>query len=208
MMDKAKEIEKRSFGMLVNSFYELELAYVDHYRNVIGRKAWHIGPVLLCNRNAEEKALRGTKSSIDEHECLKRLGSKKPNLVVLILEHESVGGFVTHCGWNSTLEGISAGLPMVIWPVFTKQFYNEKLVTDVLKIGVGVGAQQWIKLVGDYIKKEALEKAVKEVLVGEKAEERRGRAKALREMAKRAVEEGGSSYTDLGVLIGELRSYG
>ncbi|KAK4563178.1 hypothetical protein RGQ29_005617 [Quercus rubra] len=280
MMDRAKETEKRSFGMLVNSFYELEPAYVDHYRNVIGRKAWHVGPVSLCNRNAEEKAQRGTESSIDEHECLRWLGSKKPNSVVyvcfgtnsrfpasqlreialglegsgqefiwvvrkdnndgeqegdkedwlpegyekrmegkgliirgwapqvLILEHESVGGFVTHCGWNSALEGISAGLPMVTWPIFAEQFYNEKLITDVLKIGVGVGAQQWIKLVGDYIKKEALEKAVKEVMVGEKAEERRGRAKALGEMAKRAVEEGGSSYTDLGVLIGELRSYG
>ncbi|KAH7518014.1 hypothetical protein FEM48_Zijuj09G0125700 [Ziziphus jujuba var. spinosa] len=40
----AKEAEKRSFGILVNSFYELEPAYADHYRNVLGKKAWHIGP--------------------------------------------------------------------------------------------------------------------------------------------------------------------
>ncbi|XP_042957819.1 UDP-glucose flavonoid 3-O-glucosyltransferase 7-like [Carya illinoinensis] len=63
---------------------------------------------------------------------------------VLILDHEAVGGFVTHCGWNSTLEGVTAGLPMVTWPLFSEQFVNEKLVTEVLKIGVPVGAQQYV----------------------------------------------------------------
>ncbi|XP_062177295.1 scopoletin glucosyltransferase-like [Alnus glutinosa] len=282
LLGRAGEAEKRSFGMIVNSFYELEPRYVDHYRKVIGRKAWHIGPLSLCNKNAEDKAQRGgnvNAPSIDEHECLKWLASKKPNSVVyicfgtvskfppsqlqeialaleaseqqfiwvvrkdkndhgqeknneewlpegyekrmegkgliirgwapqvLILDHEAVGGFVTHCGWNSALEGISAGLPMVTWPVFAEQFYNEKLITDVLKIGVGVGVQQWVRLVGDRIKREAIEKAVKEITVGERAEEMRSRAKVFGEMARRAVEEGGSSYSDLGALIEELRSY-
>ncbi|GFS40044.1 UDP-glycosyltransferase 73B4 [Actinidia rufa] len=62
---------------------------------------------------------------------------------VLILDHEAIGGFVTHCGWNSTLEGVSAGVPMVTWPVFAEQFYNEKLVTEVLRVGVSVGVLQW-----------------------------------------------------------------
>lgn len=282
LLGRAHEAENRSFGMLVNSFYELEPAYADYYINVMGKNAWHIGPVSLCNRNFEEKAQRGNANanaaSIEEHDyCLKWLGSKKPNSVVyvcfgtnsnfpasqlreialgleasgqefiwvvkknkndddqqedwlpegyekrmegkgllirgwapqvLILEHESVGGFVTHCGWNSALEGISAGLPMVTWPIFAEQFYNEKLITDVLKIGVGVGAQQWIRLVGDFIKREAIEKAVKEIMVGEKVEEMRSRAKTLGELAKSTVEEGGSSYTDLGLLIKELKSYG
>lgn len=279
LLDRAKEAETRSFGMLVNSFYELEPGYADYYRKVLGRKAWHIGPVSLCNRNTKEKAQRGGKvGSIDEDECLKWLGSKKPNSVVyvcfgttsnfppsqlreiafgleaseqqfiwvvrksknnekegdeedwlpegyedrmegkgliirgwapqvLILDHEAVGGFVTHCGWNSALEGISAGLPMVTWPIFADQYFNEKLITEVLKIGVGVGAQQWIRLVGDFIKRDALEKAVKEIMVGERAEDMRSRAKAFGEMAKRAVEEGGSSYSDLGALIEELRAY-
>ncbi|KAG6710588.1 hypothetical protein I3842_05G009000 [Carya illinoinensis] len=279
LLDSAQKAEKRSFGMLVNSFYELEPGYVDYYRKVMGRKAWHIGPVSLCNRKSEDKAQRGGKAaSIDEHEyCLKWLGSKKPNSVVyvcfgttskfpasqlreialgleasgqqfiwvvrknknnekeekedwlpegyekrmegkgliirgwapqvLILDHEAVGGFVTHCGWNSALEGISAGLPMVTWPIFAEQFFNEKLITDVLKIGVGVGAQQWVRLVGDYIKREAIEKAVKEIMVGDRVEEMRSRARALGEMAKRAVEEGGSSYSEMGALLEELRSY-
>ncbi|XWS62932.1 hypothetical protein CRYUN_Cryun06bG0053000 [Craigia yunnanensis] len=252
-----RESELRSYGIIVNSFYELEATYADHYRNVLGRKACHIGPVSLCNSAIEDKADRGKKALIDEHECLKWLDSKEPNSVfyicfgsvanfnvaqlmeiafaieasrqqfiwvvrkektneeeedwlpegfekrmegkgliirgwtpqVLILDHEAVGGFVTHCGWNSILEVVSAGLPMVTWPVFAEQFYNEKLVTQVLKIGIGVGVQKWVEVVGDFVKKDAIEKAVKEIMVGEKAEEMRSRAKALGEKAKRAVDK-------------------
>ncbi|XVF67540.1 hypothetical protein PTKIN_Ptkin10aG0129500 [Pterospermum kingtungense] len=269
-----KESELKSYGVVVNSFYELEDKYADYYRNILGRNAWHIGPVSLCNRAAEDKAERGKKSTIDEHECLKWLDSMKPNSVVyicfgsiasftsaqlkeiamaleaaeqqfiwvvrkqnnneeeeedwlpggfekrmegkgliirgwapqvLILDHEAVGGFVTHCGWNSTLEGVSAGVPMVTWPVGAEQFYNEKLVTQVLKIGVAVGVQQWVGVTGDFVKKEAIEKAVTEIMKGDEAEEMRNRAKELAKAAKSAVEKGGSSNSDLNALIEELR---
>ena len=54
---------------------------------------------------------------------------------LMILEHPAVGGQVIHCGWNSFLEGVTAGLPMITWPIFAEQFYHEKFVTEVLKIG-------------------------------------------------------------------------
>ncbi|KAG8645624.1 hypothetical protein MANES_10G077880v8, partial [Manihot esculenta] len=269
------QAEKRSYGVIVNSFYELESGYADYYKKILGRKAWHIGPVSLWNRNLEEHAHRERKASISKQECLKWLDAKKPSSViyacfgtvtkfsdsqlheiaigleaskqnfiwvvrkddieeesemkwlpdgyekrmegkgliirgwapqVLILHHEAVGGFITHCGWNSLLEGVSAGLPMVTWPIFADQFFNEKLITDVLRIGVSVGAQKWIRLVGDYVNSEKIEKAVKEIIVGEKAVELRIRAKEIGEMAKRAIEEGGSSYNDLGALIEELKA--
>ncbi|KAG6677875.1 hypothetical protein I3842_14G049600 [Carya illinoinensis] len=127
---------------------------------------------------------------------------------VLILDHEAVGGFVTHCGWNSTLEGVAAGLPMVTWPLFSEQFVNEKLVTEVLKIGVPVGAQQYVDYSGNDnpIKKEAIEMAVRQLMEGEEAKEMRSRAKELGEMARRAIEEGGSSYSHLNALIEELKA--
>ena len=122
---------------------------------------------------------------------------------MLILDHEAVGGFVTHCGWNSTLEGVTAGVPMVTWPVTVEQFHNENLVTQVLKIGISVGAQQWIRMVGDDIKRQAIQKAVRQTMVGEEVEKMRIKAKVLGEMARGAVDEGGSSYSDLNTVIEE-----
>ncbi|KAK1358904.1 Glycosyltransferase [Heracleum sosnowskyi] len=272
-LTEARESESRSHGVIVNSFYELEPEYVDHYRNVLNRRAWHIGPLSLCNRSLEEKAQRGKQAAISEDDCLKWLDSKSPNSVlyvcfgsiskipteqlheiamgleasgqqfiwvvrkgtndketedwmpegfeermigkgliirgwapqVMILDHGAVGGFVTHCGWNSTLEGIAAGVPMVTWPSFAEQFYNEKLITDVLRIGVSVGAKEWVAGTGGgNIKRDAVETAVRSIIVGEEAKERRNRCKGLKEMAKKAVEEGGSSYSDLNALIQEL----
>ncbi|PPD78051.1 hypothetical protein GOBAR_DD25014 [Gossypium barbadense] len=272
LLKAIKEAELKSYGVFVNSFYELEATYADYYRNVLGKKSWHVGPVSLCNRKNIDKVERGNKSVIDEQECLEWLESKEPNSVlyicfgsrtnftssqlkeiamaleaselqfiwvvrkqknneeeddwlpegfekrmewkgliirgwapqVLILDHEAVGGFVTHCGWNSTLEGVCAGVPMVTWPAFAEQFYNEKLLTQVLNIGVAVGAQKWVRLMGEFVERESIEKAVKEMMKGDKAEEMRNRAKALAEAAKKAVEKGGSSYSDLDALIEEI----
>jgi hypothetical protein len=273
---RCRESEARSYGVVVNSFYELEQDYVDHYRKVMGRKAWHIGPLSVCNKDTEDKAQRGKESSIDEHGyCLKWLDTKKPHSVVyicfgsiadfnesqlteiamgleasrqqfiwvvkkeknhgeeewlpegfekrmegkgliirgwapqvLILDHEAVGGFVTHCGWNSILEGVAAGVSMVTWPVSAEQFFNEKLVTQVLKIGLSVGALRWVSLEGDSVNKDAIEKAVSRIMVGGEAGEMRNRAKVLGELARRAVEEGGSSVLDLNAGIEDLKSIG
>ena len=84
LLKEARESELTSYGVVVNSFYELKSAYVDHFRNVMGRKAWHIGPVSLCHKDAEDKAQRGQEASIDENECLKWLSTKKPNSVSYI----------------------------------------------------------------------------------------------------------------------------
>ncbi|AES79645.2 putative soyasapogenol B glucuronide galactosyltransferase [Medicago truncatula] len=131
---------------------------------------------------------------------------------LLILDHPATGGIVTHCGWNSTLESLNSGLPMITWPMFGDQFYNEKLLVDVLKIAVPVGAKEnklWTSTSSEdvVVKREEIAKAV-EILMGSDQESKamRVRAKKLGDAAKRTIEEGGDSYNNLIQLIDDLKS--
>ncbi|KAK6282554.1 hypothetical protein POUND7_016379 [Theobroma cacao] len=84
LMYQAAESEITSYGVIMNSFQELEPAYVEHYRKVIRRKTWHIGPLSPCNRNTHNKAQQGNAASKDTVECLRWLDSKKHNSVLYI----------------------------------------------------------------------------------------------------------------------------
>ena len=105
-----------------------------------------------------------------------------------VLAHESVGSFLTHCGWNSTLEGLSLGVPMIGMPHWTDQPTNAKFVEDVWKVGVRVKAE------GDgFVRREEIVRCVGEVMEGEKGKEIRKNAEKWKMLAKEAVAEGGSS---------------
>ena len=125
---------------------------------------------------------------------------------MLILEHEAIGVFVTHCGWNSSLEAVNAGVPMITWPMGADQIFNEKLVTEVLKIGMPIGARKLFRLEGDSITCDAVEEAVKRIMIGEEAIEMRNRTKVPSQLAKQAMKGGGSSFTELEALVEELSS--
>ncbi|CAJ2634470.1 unnamed protein product [Trifolium pratense] len=129
---------------------------------------------------------------------------------IMILSHAAVGSFMTHCGWSSIVESVSAGVPMITWPVHTEQFYNEKFITDVRRIGVEVGATEWylsgIEEKEKVVSKDSIEKAVKRLMDGgDEGEEIRGRAREFRDKARLAVQEGGSSNKNLLALIDELK---
>ncbi|KAL2344784.1 hypothetical protein Fmac_006069 [Flemingia macrophylla] len=129
---------------------------------------------------------------------------------LLILEHDAVGGFMTHCGWNSTLEGLSSGVPMITWPLSAEQFSNEKLVTVVLRVGVEVGSREWVfgnDVWKEVVGRERVEVAVRKLMAeSEEAEGMRTRVRDIAGKARRAVEEGGTSYADAEALIQELKA--
>nr|GEY62848.1 UDP-glycosyltransferase 90A1-like [Tanacetum cinerariifolium] len=121
-----------------------------------------------------------------------------------ILEHEIVKGFVSHCGWNSVLESICAGVPILAWPLSAEQPLNAKFVVDEIKIGVRVETLDGS--VTGFVKGEGLEKKVKELMEGEKGKEVRKKVAELRNSAVKAVEEGGSAWRSLNELIDELQN--
>ncbi|KAK7395040.1 hypothetical protein VNO78_15582 [Psophocarpus tetragonolobus] len=128
---------------------------------------------------------------------------------LLILDHAAVGGIVTHCGWNSILESVSVGLPMITWPMFEEQFYNEKLLVDVLKIGVPVGAKGnnfWAMGDNTVVGREQIAKAVVQFMGKEESREMRLRARELADASKKSIEKGGSSYLNLMQLLDDLKS--
>ncbi|KAH7855201.1 hypothetical protein Vadar_022297 [Vaccinium darrowii] len=268
------EAERNTYGVVANTFYEIEPKYIEHYKKIIGKKIWAVGPVSLCNEKDMDMAERGNKASIDKDQCLTWLDSKEPNSVIyvcfgglcafaesqlveiglgleaanysfiwvirdgfgdglavedledrvkgrgliirgwapqlLILNHPAVGGFISHCGWNSVLEAVSSGVPMITWPLFGEQFYNATFVAKQLGIGFGIGVYTGLKW-GEEEQAGALVKryrvaAVVSRLMGDRGsvKEMRERASRLRQMARSAMNEDGSSNGNLDLLIEDL----
>ncbi|VAI80393.1 unnamed protein product [Triticum turgidum subsp. durum] len=126
---------------------------------------------------------------------------------VLILNHPAMACFVTHCGWNSTLEAVSAGVPMMTWPRYADQFFNEKLVVDVLKVGVSVGARdnassaEAHQVIGGGVIAKCVTR-----LMEVQGDVMRKKVEDLGVKARDAVEKGGSSYGDVGRLVDDLKA--
>ncbi|KAG1366719.1 scopoletin glucosyltransferase-like [Cocos nucifera] len=123
---------------------------------------------------------------------------------VEILAHRAVGGFVIHCGWNSVMEGVCAGVALATWPLHSEQFVTEKLLVDVLKIATPVweGFKSVVDEEKVLVPAEAVAKAVKRLVGGgEEVAAMRRRVRELAEMGWQAVAECGSSYEDVTRLI-------
>ncbi|CAN1323932.1 UDP-glucose flavonoid 3-O-glucosyltransferase 7 [Linum perenne] len=189
-----KRAERKSYGVLVNSFEGLESDYADHYRNASGLKAWKLGPVsLFINRDFEDKIDRGGKASVTGDTFLNWLDSKKPNSVLYVCL-----GSLTRFSKTQILE-ISMALE------------EEKLVSQVLKFGVSVGNEVWSVWATEestLISAKRIKSAV-EVVMGDGVEAvgMRKTVGRLAEMAKKAVERGGSSDRDLKRVLDDIREY-
>ncbi|KAI9120497.1 hypothetical protein K1719_007530 [Acacia pycnantha] len=278
LREKMWKDEEEAYGVIVNSFDELEEEYAKEYTRVTGGKVWCIGPVSLSNKDAMDKAQRGKLDSKEVQEggylkwldswparsviyaCFGSLDDVRPGVLMelalgleaskrpfiwvlrdarkveemnkllrengleervkgrgliirgwvpqlLILSHKSIGLFVTHCGWNSTLEGICTGVPLVTFPLFSDQFYNDKVVVELTKTGVRVGVESsvYFGVEGKFRDqvKEAIEKAMGEE--DEESERIRERARDYGEKANRAMEKGGSSYLNLSLMIEDIK---
>ncbi|XP_042482777.1 flavonol 3-O-glucosyltransferase UGT89B1-like [Macadamia integrifolia] len=120
---------------------------------------------------------------------------------VPILNHRAVGGFLTHCGWNSVVEGITAGVLLLAWPLQADQFVNARLLVEDLNAAIRVA--EGINAVPDSVE---FARTISESLSVTRPE--RVRAMELRSGALAAVEQGGSSFRDLDRLVKDLYPLG
>ncbi|KAG6438151.1 hypothetical protein SASPL_103088 [Salvia splendens] len=110
-----------------------------------------------------------------------------------VLRHPAVGGFLTHSGWNSTLESVSNGVPMICWPFFAEQQTNCRYCCNQWGVGKEIG--------GD-VKRDEVEKQVRSLMVGEEGEGMRRRAAEWKKLAAEAAK--GASRRNLRRVIDEV----
>jgi hypothetical protein len=116
---------------------------------------------------------------------------------VEVLSHASVGGFLTHCGWNSVLESVWAGVPMLCFPLLTDQFTNRRLVVREWRVGVPIGDR------GSVFTDEVRAR-IEGVMSGKEGEELRQAVKKVRATLEAAAAPGGSSQRSFDEFIDEL----
>nr|QOI79387.1 UDP-glycosyltransferase 76F1 [Rheum palmatum] len=115
-----------------------------------------------------------------------------------VLAHPAVGAFLTHNGWNSTLESVCEGVPMICLPRFSDQTINARYVSDVWRVGLNLEKS---------IERRAIERAVRSVLLEKEGKEIRARMACLRNKASECLDEGGSSSESFGTLVNRIRSF-
>ncbi|XP_027337656.1 UDP-glycosyltransferase 74F2-like [Abrus precatorius] len=115
-----------------------------------------------------------------------------------VLAHKAIGCFVTHCGWNSTLEALSLGVPLVAIPHEADQSTNAKHIVDVWKMGIKAPVDE------KNVSREALKHCIREIMEGEGGKEMKRNAMQWKNLATAAVSEGGSSHKNITEFVDSL----
>ncbi|KAK1407629.1 hypothetical protein QVD17_39249 [Tagetes erecta] len=115
---------------------------------------------------------------------------------VAVLQHESTGAFLSHCGWNSTMECVKHGVPMIAWPMYAEQSMNATMLSDEVGVAmkmpvVGEGGETLV------VGRKEIERVVRVVLESEQGRKLRNRAKELEVSGRETLSRDGSSNQTL-----------
>jgi hypothetical protein len=112
-----------------------------------------------------------------------------------VLNHPSIGGFLTHCGWNSTTESVCAGVPMLCWPFFADQPTNCRYICKTWEIGIEIDTN---------VKREEVANLINVLMSGDKGKKMRQKAMELKKKAEETTSPGGCSLMNLDKVIKEV----
>ncbi|KAG6436565.1 hypothetical protein SASPL_101466 [Salvia splendens] len=208
-----------SQGIILNTFHQLDSSLLSHMlklppphcpsnTNISEQLLQHLARRQELHFLARQAALEigcrpGSVAGLDDGIPVELLeGARERGCVVSwapqqkVLDHRAVGGFLTYCGWNSILESVVAGKPMICWPHHFDQQVNSRYVGKVWKVGLDMK---------DSCDRVVVEKMVREVMELRK-DEFLERARQLSEAARSSVGEGGSSAKDLDRLIDDIKN--
>ncbi|PPD91523.1 hypothetical protein GOBAR_DD11528 [Gossypium barbadense] len=184
------EQTKSYTGLIWNSFEELEHGLLSQDQSAI---SW-------LNKQAPKSVIyngwnhyqKGFMEEIKERGHVVKWAPQQE-----VLAHTAVGGFWTHSGWNSTLESISEGVPMICHPCFGDQRVNARYVSDVWRIGVHLESK---------VDRFEIANVVRKLLVEAEGHEIRDRILQFKKMANQSTQQQGSSYRSLESLVSLILS--
>ncbi|XP_025014347.2 UDP-glucose iridoid glucosyltransferase [Ricinus communis] len=148
---------------------------------------WVIRPGSIQGSSWTELLPDGFREAVGERGCIVKWAPQRK-----VLAHPAVGGFLSHCGWNSTLENISEGVPMICRPRYGDQRVIARNVTHVWRVGLELGNK---------LERGEIQQAVQNLMVDKGGEEMRQRVMDLKEKIKLSIAKGGSSYKSLNELV-------
>jgi hypothetical protein len=122
-----------------------------------------------------------------------------------ILAHPAIGMFASHCGWNSILESIRFGVPIVAWPLYAEQQFNAFQMVIELGLAVEIKMDYRRDFHGDneiIVGADGIMKAIKHVM--EQGKEIRKKAKEMSRISEKTLMPGGCSYSSLGRLVDDI----
>lgn len=151
---------------------------------------WVVRPGLVLGAKWIEPLSEGLVRSLEEKGKIVKWAPQQE-----VLAHRAIGGFLTHNGWNSTLESICEGVPMICLPGGWDQMLNSRFVSDIWKVGIHLEGR---------IEKKEIEKAVRMLMVESEGDKIRERMKVLKDEVEKSVKHDGSSFRSIETLANHL----
>ncbi|EXC16163.1 UDP-glycosyltransferase 86A1 [Morus notabilis] len=117
---------------------------------------------------------------------------------VEVISNPAIGGFLTHCGWNSVMESLRCGVPLLCFPLFTDQPTNRKLVVDDLRVGINL-------CIREPLTRSEVAQKINRLMSGKSAEELRKETMKVRSTSEKALAIAGSSEKNLCQFIDDVK---